>query len=1301
MRIACCSSIVRHLSVTLNTIAPYRFNTVSSYNGPVQQLHLTLLGMFRLQTASGITINLATDKVRGLLAYLAVEADRPHRREALAALFWPDMPDQAARSNLRLSLHRLRQAIDEQVPGAAASLLLVNRHVVQLHTAHLTRDHHQFQQAVTACEKHAHLELNRCSDCLAQLEIAAALYQGEFLAGFSLDEGETFEDWLLMQREYWQQKALAAIHTLTDMLARRSEIQAALIYAQRQIALDPYYEPAYQQAMRLHGQHERRPQAVALYEQLRHLLADELGVDPSPETTHLWQQIKDGLLQPADPTAQKTELHHFPTLLTPFVGRQLLLTEIVTTLLNPACRLLTLLGPGGIGKTRLSLQVGQAMATSSRSYRHGIYFISLAHVTAEAMLVTTLAQRLGLRLEEQTDPWQQLLFYLRDKEMLLVGDNFEQIVGAAAIIADILLQAPQVQILLTSREPLNIQAEWRQRVGGLDVSDEHGEAVELFQRSARRMVPNFQLRSEDREAVLALSRLVDGLPLALEIAAAWVRVMDPAAILRETQKSLDFLASPLRDTPERHQSVRGVLAQTWQMLTPHLQRVLACLAWFPGDFTLEATLAILPDVTMLDMATLLDKSLLHGRPQGRMEMHELLRQFVLNQPQPQAVEWQHRYTQYYLEKVARQGEQLRGRDPQPAIHLIQTELAHVRQAWQWGITHQLPDLLDHAAASLSRFYHLVGLFQEAETSFLTALAAATTWPETPLIRQLCGRLQTGASHFLGQRGQYKAAIEQAQAARQLAEAAGLPHLLAQAISLEGEWQRHLGQFSLAEKIFAQALPLYDEASAQREVAYLLNELGLVYQNQSQYAAALSVFNRAWQLYEAVGDQTEISTTLGNIGDLYQLKAEFPLALHHLRQGLAIAEAIGYKQGIVRHTLGLGRVYGAQGESAAAYSAYQKALQMAQDLGYVRGIINSLIQLGSISTIQGQFQTAQRWFQQAQTQAERAGLRDLLAQTIAQQAVILARRGESQAAVTHYEQAIDLYRELNDQAELGRNLSNLGNIYMRLGNTEQARQLFADALIVTEKVGARQIMASVLISLGNAHKRMGQYDQALAYYQQALTLGQILGIPGFVANSTGSIGLLHFEQGNFVQARQAYEQAHQINQEIGNALTGSLWLLNVGQVEMAMGAFASALANTRLALQQFRALANERYISIGLLQEAQILFRLGERQSALLILQESLPIAERTQEKQVLFEGHLLLARLWAALGDIDKADDYLRSMLLLYPHLPEQAQIHYYLWQIAESRDSQALAIQLYEQLLHQTPNWQYRQHLANLLASL
>ncbi len=308
------------------------------------------------------------------------------------------------------------------------------------------------------------------------------------------------------------------------------------------------------------------------------------------------------------------------------------------------------------------------------------------------------------------------------------------------------------------------------------------------------------------------------------------------------------------------------------------------------------------------------------------------------------------------------------------------------------------------------------------------------------------------------------------------------------------------------------------------------------------------------------------------------------------------------------------------------------------------------------------------------------------------------RGDNQAAITHYEQAIQLCREINNQAELGRNLSNLGNIYLRLGDPEQARQQFTAGLAVLQTTGARQLVATTILALGNAYKRLGQYDQALSCYQQALSLSQTLGFQALIANSIGSIGSIHFEQGNFAAARLAFEEARQLNLAMGNNLNSTLWLLNVAQVDMALARHEIALQNTQQAITQFRALMNERYTAMGLVQQAQILWRQGEWLAAQHSLREALQIGEPIREKQVLFEGNLLQSHLWVSLGEPETAQNHLVVMLASFMSQAEQAQIYYTLWQLTGDESYREQATQLYRLLLPQTPNYQYRQHLAALV---
>jgi DNA-binding SARP family transcriptional activator len=441
-----------------------------------------------------------------LLVYLALEGERPHQRQSLAGLFWPEMAEQTAMKNLRQSLHRLQQTLDEQSPGLSQTLFTITRQTVQCDPALLDVDAAHFQTLLAACERHPHRHLHLCHDCLERLRLAAALYQGELLAGFSLPDSVAFEGWLLFWRERLHQQASNALGQLAAALAERGESEAAFIHTSRLVALDPFREEAHRLLMRLLADSGQHSKALAQYESCRRLLQEELGVEPAAETTALYQQIQAAQRgETAATSNQRAILHHFPAQFTPFIGRQQELQQIEELFLDPECRLLTLLGPGGIGKSRLSLRAGERLAARA-GFVDDIYFFSLAAAqTAESLLTNLLnglgVDGLGLVASARSQPQESLFNYLRRRRCLLILDNFEQLLGSAPLLAEMLAAAPGLRLLLTSQLPLELQVERRLVVSGLDYpqADEAAadlmtySGVRLFVEAARQVEPAFRL----------------------------------------------------------------------------------------------------------------------------------------------------------------------------------------------------------------------------------------------------------------------------------------------------------------------------------------------------------------------------------------------------------------------------------------------------------------------------------------------------------------------------------------------------------------------------------------------------------------------------------------------------------------------------------------------------------------------------------------------------------------------------------------------------------------------------------------
>jgi predicted ATPase/DNA-binding SARP family transcriptional activator len=578
---------------------------------------LTLLGSYEVRLDGEPVTSFVSNKVRALLAYLAVEAERPHRREVLAGLLWPDCLEQAARASLRNALSNLRQAIGDR--DAELPFLDITRETIQFNSA---SDCWLDVAAFTAL-----VEAGGQGEPVRQrLEKAVTLYRGSFLEGFYLKDSPAFDDWCLLTREQLQRLALTALHRLAEEYEWHGELERACNYAWRQVELEPWQEEAHQQLMRLLALSGQRSAALAQYEICRRALMEDLGVEPVEETTALYEHIRDGAkLRPRT----RIPPHNLPAPPTPLIGRKAELAEIEDRLQDPACRLLTLVGPGGSGKTRLALE---AAAKQMDNFFHGIFFVPLASLQSADAIVPAIAQALGFSFYREGTPQQQLLDYLRQKNMLLVLDNFEHLLDGVGLVGEILEAAPGIEIVITSRARLKMQGEHLFSVAGMDFpprtpdsfsEDGKGEfddvaqydAVKLFLTSARRLRPNFDLREDNMADVVRICRLVQGMPLGILLATAWVEILTPAEVAAQIEQSFDFLRRDWRDVPQRQRSMRAVFDHSWNLLTVRQRTVFQALSVFRGGFTHEAAQQVV-GASLRELMALVSRCFLHRTPDG-------------------------------------------------------------------------------------------------------------------------------------------------------------------------------------------------------------------------------------------------------------------------------------------------------------------------------------------------------------------------------------------------------------------------------------------------------------------------------------------------------------------------------------------------------------------------------------------------------------------------------------------------------------------------------------------------------------
>ncbi len=552
--------------------------------------------------------------------------------KVLAGLLWPDQPDQDARRNFRQALFNLRQALSDV---DSQPLLCIDRNDVQFNPdADLHVDVDTFSRLLELCDHHRHRRVDNCRPCLLRLEQLLKLYRGEFLAGFSLDDSTLFEEWFLLKREWLHGRAVEALTTLADYHERRGEYDQARRYAQQQVHFEPWREEAYRQLMRLLALAGQRSAALAQYQTCTRALQVELGVEPSSETIKLADQIKQGSLpHPIVPS--------LPIAPTPLVGREIDRAELADRLATPEGRLITLVGPGGIGKTRLALQIAHDQLGL---FADGVSWAALGSISTADLIVPTIAAAVGLTLYGKEPPQTQLFNYLREKHLLLVLDNVEHLPEVGGLVAELLHRAPHLSLLITSRERLALQEEWMYEVEGLSypraLTDdaEPYDAPLLFTQCARRVSRKFELTPADQTALVKICQLVEGMPLALEMAAAWTTTRSCEEIAQAIAASLDLLATTLRNVPERQRSVRATFEHSWAQLTDRERQTFARLSVFRGSFSADAA-APIAAASRSDLSALVTRSLLRYLPGDRYQLHELLRQFAAEKlaAQPGAV----------------------------------------------------------------------------------------------------------------------------------------------------------------------------------------------------------------------------------------------------------------------------------------------------------------------------------------------------------------------------------------------------------------------------------------------------------------------------------------------------------------------------------------------------------------------------------------------------------------------------------------------------------------------------------------
>lgn len=677
-------------------------------------LQILVLGSFQIYLDGVSVSQFGFERVRGLLAYLAVEMDKVHLRNELACLLWPDVEPRVAMQNLRQALTVLRRLLGGK--AMENSFWVITSSTVQFNSSgDCWIDLTLFQQLVEEVKKHNHRRLGACAICIQKLKRMAELYHGEFLANVFVDS-EPFEEWLVGKRKILHEQILWALECLGGYYFQNREFETAVTYAQRLLALSPFSVVGHHLLIESLAYHGQRHAALRAYEAYRRLLKSELGILPPAKTMELHRLLLSDNWSTAVATAPSPQ---FPYPITPLVGYKQELTHILHHLNDVQTRLISLTGPGGSGKTRLAMEVAHL---ERYHFKDGVFFIDLEHVTANQLLPMIL-QLVAPSALPHKDPKFQLLSWLKNKEILLILDPFDHLLEQAMSIYTLLNTSPSLRILVTSQEWLKLRTETIIEIKGFayagleeELTADFYEAEQFLIARAQCVQTSFQVQSHDEhKALRQICHAVGGLPLALELTAYLIDTFSLSEIAQKLIEGLDILDMAVSASlPARQHGLRQVFMAAWERLLPEEKRVFSQLSVFAGEFN-KATAVTIVQTSLATLWSLQTKSLLqvprHLTNQLAMQRYHIPEVFrfygqeILQESPVQEEKLMRIYSAYFLQFLQQNMSQYEATPSENILNTLRLEMPNILKAWDWAIKNQYYQDIAQVQYHLVNYYY--------------------------------------------------------------------------------------------------------------------------------------------------------------------------------------------------------------------------------------------------------------------------------------------------------------------------------------------------------------------------------------------------------------------------------------------------------------------------------------------------------------------------------------------------------------------------------------------------------------------
>ena len=1032
-------------------------------------------------------------KAKQLLKLLALQSNFRLHREQVIECLWPDLSISSAKAQLYKAVHQVRRALSTANPNSSPEELLSLKEEISLQASGgVTTNFNTFCDLTEKALKTGDVN---------DLERALAEYSGDLLPA------DLYEEWTVEPRNHLQTKMVRLLEKLGEVQVNEGNTSAAAVTFQRLLTKDPLHEFAQVALLKIYASEGNKSRFEEHYKGYSTLLVEEMGIEPPSEIKELYEQlhrdIKDLAPQkivslPKEPLPSLV-VHNLPPISSPLIGREEELKIISEQLSNPTCRLLTLWGAGGIGKTHLSLEAARLQL---ESFNDGIFFVALAPVSLTSFLIGAVADALSLPITT-SNPKGQIIDYLRQRQLLLVIDNFEHLSEGAELLTELIYHAPDVKLLVTSRERLNLKEEWVLPIKGLSYPETTvtGElkgfsAIELFVKSAKRTGCELKLDKENIAAIANITQLVEGMPLALELAASWVTTLSCSEIASELKKSLELLSTKLKNVPERHRSAQAVFDYSWQFLSEEEKQIYARLSIFLGSFTLEAAKQV-TGASLILLNALLNKSLLNHNS-NLYSIHPLLKQYALEKLSIDRRELEQvskAHSHYYSSFLQNHEKDLKGGQQKVALKELSAAFEDIRASWRWAIEARDVEVLNNTLEGMWLMYELRAWFNLGVDSFNQVIEALS------------------ASKKKSNKGKF---------------------VVLKAKTRLGRCLLRLGLNREAYKTLEQSLSELEKSNldSPSEEAFMLNNIGLTLKALGQQEEAKNNFERALTIYDNLGDNWGIANALYNLGYTNAAQGNLKEAAQYYNDSLDIYSSNNDLRGIGLALGNLGVVSEKQGNYSEAKSLFEKSLETARELedSYVE--TQALKRLGYLAIALEDFTEAEVNFSKTLECAKKAGNRLEVAnakRTLGQLAYKLNHYSEAESL---YQKSLSIYRQLGNRWGTAYTLGDIGKLHEeQASNTlNKAKRVWLESLNIALELNATSFMLEALMSLAGIFVQQNQTEIAfklvnlVANHPQAPHTMQekALGDVDRLAKSF-SVDDLEFEKGPFLELEVVVKQ----------------------------------------------------------------------------------------------------------------------------------------------------------------------------------